>query len=61
MIRRCNQCSGKPHTQDDLHGKGMRVINVHELALKRHERCKVCGSETIISLQPKAAQKELVA
>lgn len=61
MIRRCHKCSGQPHTQDDLHGKGMRVVNVHENARKRHERCTVCGSETVVSLEPKAAQKELVA
>lgn len=46
MIRQCDSCGKKPHTQDELHGKGMRVFN--ELKTKdglRTAHCTVCGRE----------------
>lgn len=47
MIAKCTVCAGKPHTQDDLHGQGRRVLNVHKTKDGVTViRCTVCGAET---------------
>ncbi len=46
MIKKCNTCSNKPHTQDELHGKGNRVHNEVKKQLDTEYRCTVCGAST---------------
>jgi hypothetical protein len=43
----CPVCSAKAHSQDELHGKGVRVHNVIINGDKHTERCTVCGHEFI--------------
>lgn len=46
MIKECHKCGSKPHTQDQLHGKGQRVHNVFQNKNKASVyRCTVCGHE----------------
>jgi transposase len=45
--RPCPQCSGRTHSQNELHGKGIRVHNVVIDENKRISRCTVCGQETV--------------
>ena len=49
-IEHCPACSGKPHSQDDLHGKGRRVFNEDRLKDGRtRKRCTRCGHELTAS------------
>lgn len=50
MIRKCDSsCATKTHTQDALHGKGVRVFNEHkDKSGNTVLRCTVCGSEKVI-------------
>lgn len=41
MIAKC-ACGSKPHSQDDLHGKGNRVFNHNPK--KEEAKCTVCGA-----------------
>ena len=43
MIGKCPKCSDKPHTQDELHGKGNRVFNEIKGVQYTEYRCTVCG------------------
>jgi hypothetical protein len=45
-IEFCKTCSSKPHSQDEIHGKGKRVFNARPGGtkdLKPSPRCTVCG------------------
>lgn len=58
MIAVCKKCPTKHHTQDDLHGKGRRVINEHKTKNGTViQRCTVCGHERItLSAKPEAKE-----
>lgn len=48
MIKQCKSCSSKPHSQDELHGKGKRVFNEHFNKNKAQVlRCTRCGHEEV--------------
>jgi len=38
---RCSLCGGKPHSQDKIYGKGMRLHNFGE---RNEWKCTVCGN-----------------
>ena len=47
MIGNCDKCSKSAHEQDNIHGKGLRVINEHKTKIgERVRRCTRCGHET---------------
>lgn len=49
MIKPCHQCGNKPHTQDELHGRGQRVFNVVKRVNGDTEhRCTVCGHKEAV-------------
>lgn len=52
MIKPCQSCGGRPHTQDELHGKGNRVFNEHSRkdgnASLIVRKCTVCGREETV-------------
>lgn len=55
MIEACGACGAKPHSQDELHGKGNRVWN--EIPLKSggvELRCTVCGAKKQRGAEKKA-------
>jgi hypothetical protein len=54
MIKYCNGCGHKPHSQDELHGKGMRVFNEHKDKDRRtHRKCTRCGNEEVVFIEDK--------
>lgn len=48
-IAHCASCAkqGKTHSQDELHGKFVRVINDFTRKGQTVERCTVCGHEKV--------------
>ena len=55
MIAECKTCSKKPHAQDQIHGRGKRVLNFvrEEKDGRLSHRCTVCGSESIVGKEQK--------
>lgn len=45
MKKHCKGCSNKPHSQDALHGKGIRVFNENKGKNGPWLHCTVCGNE----------------
>lgn len=59
MIEACSGCGNRPHTQDELHGKGNRVFNEVPLKTGGHElRCTVCGSKKLRGAADKKAKAD---
>lgn len=58
MKKNCKGCGHTPHSQDELHGKGIRVFNEHMSGspAKRVLRCTRCGAQEI-QAAPEAAKK----
>lgn len=45
-IEHCPNCGNKPHSQDELHGKGNRVFNEDPMKDGTvRKRCTRCGHE----------------
>lgn len=45
MKKHCGACGNKPHSQDQLHGKGIRVFNENKGKNGPWLHCTRCGSE----------------
>lgn len=57
-IQHCPTCGSRPHTQDELHGKGKRVFNEHTTKTNHVRRCTVCGHTISVSLAPAKKAEE---